>query len=215
MPDANVNAQSAQDQTAVDTAQNQDSTTQQPAQNPGEDLANLDKSKLVEMVLETRTEAKNRRHKAKELEQKLNEIQQQIQLKNQAELESKQEFEKLYNETKEKYKDYEELKSFKTNYLEKCQNEIDKILPTLTSEQTQYFETASSGRPADEKLALLQGLKNLTNSNNGNTQKTDNTQSTGRAGNVGNPGITFPAVPFASGNEALNIQESLKNAPSF
>jgi len=175
-----------------------------------ESLKDLGAEKLVDMLLETRTEAKNRRLELKEVKQQISELTTAQEQAKQAELEKKQEWEKLYNEQKEKTSDYEDLKLFKDNYLNDCKAQVEKKLETLTDAQKKLFELGTKDKSADIQLKFIQELAGAVETKP--TPSTDNTQASGRAAIKAPAG---PAVPFAGENTLMGgLMKGLREAPS-
>lgn len=144
--------------------------------NDHEQLFSLSKEELIKANIETRSEAKTRRLRTKELESKLAENERQKQLEEEKALEEKNEFKTLYEKTKEQYSDYDDLKSFKENFLEDCKKQIDDAIVKLSPADKELFELASEGKNYDAQLKIIQKLTNKKQS----TSMTDTSQSTGR-----------------------------------
>jgi len=137
-------------------------------------LENLSKEELVKIVHDTRAEAKNRRLNQRDLEDKLKEKEKEAELQKQTELEQKQEFEKLYNEHKEKTKDYDDLKTFKENYIKQSEEKIEKLLPGLSAEEKELYDISAKTMTIEDRMTFIEKLKNK-------NVTVDSTQSTGRA----------------------------------
>jgi hypothetical protein len=177
-----------------------------PADGNGHDdegLLALGKDQLVEIIRETRGEAKTRRMKQRELEAQVKTIQDQIELNKQKELESKQEWEKAYNELKEKTKDYPDLKDFREAYLKECSAEIEKLIPNLTKPEQELFELSKDKMSVNEQIVFIKKLVD----NRPAAPVTDNTQSTGRGGQPA-PKVM---VPFGNTTSVVGkVMESLR-----
>lgn len=162
----------------VQQPQEQEASTQlenNPAEQASE-LLSLSKERLVDMVHEGWSESKKRRLKLRETESKLDEIQREKDAERQKALEDNQEWEKLYKDKTESTKDYEDLKEFKQNYLTKCKENVNKMLPQLTKAENELFELSSKNMTYDEQIAFIEKLV----SNRNTTSLVDNTQSTKR-----------------------------------
>lgn len=121
-------------------------------------LKALPVDELVNIIAETRSEAKKRRLQNKEIQDKLAEIENQRKLDEESQLEKKNEYQTLYNKLKEETADYGDYKSFKESYLEECQSKVDEAMKKLDKNQLDLFEEAADGKSSDKKLKLIKKL---------------------------------------------------------
>ncbi len=139
-------------------------------------LQKLSTDELIGIIRETRSEAKTRRLKAKELEGKITDIEKQKLLDEAVSLEKNQEFEKLYNGIKENTKDYDELKTFKQTFLESCEKEVEELKKGLTIAEVELFDLSSKSQSFDNQVKIIKKIIENKNS----TSPIDPVQSTYR-----------------------------------
>jgi len=149
------------------------------------ELGKKSSEELVNLLLETKNEAKTKRFKIKELKETIANFEKQKDLDATATLEKNQEFEVAYNGLKEKTADYEDLKNFKQNYLEECKSKIDIILPTLQQADLELFELSAKDRSFDKQLLIIEKMVSTKKS----TSEIDNQQTSNRV-NSSNLNIT-------------------------
>ncbi len=138
-------------------------------------LNDLSADELVNIIKDTRAEAKTRRLSQRGLETEIADIKNKQKLEEQATLEDKQEFEKAYNNLKDETKDYKDLRDFKKSYLDRCKDKVDSALPSLTKAQQELFDISAKNAGYEDQLALIDKIKGTVNT------VVDNTQATGRA----------------------------------
>lgn len=173
-------------------------------------LNELSKDELTKIISDTRAEAKNRRLKNKELETKLEEINNTTKLNEQVQLEKNEKWEEAYNKIKEDTKQYDEFKNFKTSYLETCKEKIDEVKPKLTKAEQELFDLSSENMSFDNQLKFIDKLIN----NRQEKTNIDNTQSTARGGNE-NILTDKPIIPFGNARSVIGkLMSSLKTAKS-
>jgi hypothetical protein len=159
------------------TPESQEPVQQQPEQHAENDsLKKLPVDDLVEIIKETRSEAKNRRLKYKELEGKLATYEEQKKQEEIEQLEKTNEYKALYEKIKEEHGDYDELKEFKQASLEKAKEQVENNRKNLTKAEEDLFAMASKGMTYVEQQEYIAKL--ITSRTPGIT--VDNTQSTTR-----------------------------------
>ncbi len=170
-------------------------------------LEKLSVKELVDIIHETRGEAKTRRLKQRELEEQIQKNADERKLNEQKQLEANQEWEEAYNKLKEETGDYGDLKRFKESFEKECQVEIEKILPTLTDPEKEIFELSSKTMSISDKILFI---KKLIENRPPAKSSVDNTQSTGR----GSPQVSNAdtvKVPFGNTQSVIgNLLETLK-----
>ena len=169
-----------------------------------EALSKLDPAELVKIIAETRNEAKTRRLKAKTLEEQINTINKEKSEAEQKKLEENQEWQRLFEKQKEDTADYEELKEFKTSYLETCKQEVESSKSSLTKAEMELFELSSKNMTYDEQLNFIKKVV----STRAPVSVIDSTQSTTRNNDDGK---TKKKLFPGSGNQD-SILDGLKNA---
>jgi len=174
-----------------------------------EGLKKLSTEELIDIIRETRGEAKTRRLKQRELEDVIKKNSDEKKLSEQAQLEQNQEFEKLYGSLKEDTKDYGELKEFKKNYLETCKEKVENLNKGLTTAEQELFELSSKNMSFNEQLIFVEKLI----ANRVVKSDIDKTQDMGRSdgSDVKLPGQN--SVPFGNnGGVVSSVMSALKNA---
>lgn len=119
------------------------------------ELKKLSPDELVEIIRSTRSEAKTRRLKAKELETKIEAADKKSKLDAAVALEKNSEFEKLYTNLKTDTGDYEDLKKFKTTFLEDCQEKVETHKKELTVGEVELFDLSAKGQTFDNQLKII------------------------------------------------------------
>ena len=122
---------------------------------PNAELGNMSTEALIEEVIATRSEARERRLERKDLEGKLSEIEEKKKADAQTQLEKNQEWEKAYAKLKDETKDYTDLLGFKNNHLESCKAKVDTILPTLSEADKELFELSAKGHSYSTQLDII------------------------------------------------------------
>jgi hypothetical protein len=171
-------------------------------------LSKLPVSELIDIIKETRSEAKTKRLKNRELEGQILEINNAKKLAAQAELEKNSEWEKLLADYKEETKDYNELKDFKAASLEKAKVEVDESVLHLAPAEKELFDLASSKMTYDEQSSYIKKIV----SNRPTNTIIDTTQSVGRKNNVKVEDTKNKPVFMGSGNQnsALDTLRALR-----
>ena len=158
--------------------------TEQPSEAPAEEkpgveheaLKALPVEELINIIAETRGEAKKYRLQKKELKEQVSSYEQAKTEAEQEQLKKNNEWQKLFEQKQEETADYEELKEFKTNYLEKCKNDVEERKSQLTKADEEVFALSAKNMTYDEQLDLINKLLKNRQSN----VVIDTTQSTTR-----------------------------------
>lgn len=197
----------SEENTAVETAPEQ-TTQEQPVEQQKPDIyerhpgfKDATKEDTLLALEKTMSEAKSRRLQVRELEEKLKSFEEQTKQKELQELEQKQEFEKLYGTLKDETKDYEELKEFKTNYLNQCKEKIDNIKNGLTKAEAELFDLSAKHMPYDEQMAFIEKLVG----NRAVSTAVDKATSIARK-NDEKPDVKIPAFGNPGGTQNLIMQ---------
>jgi hypothetical protein len=141
------------------TTETPQATEQTPSANPEhEALKKLGVDELIGIIAETRSEAKQRRLKAKELEEKMALIDQENKQKELKTLEETNQYKTLYEKIKEEYKDYDELKTYKQTILEKSKIEVENTQKQLTAAEKELYDIVATKMTYDEQLDYIKKL---------------------------------------------------------
>lgn len=170
-------------------------------------LTKLSPEDLINLVLETRSEAKKRRLRTRELEEEIAKREREQELNQQAELEKNQEFQKLYGDLKEKTSDYEDLKKFKQEYIENCKTEVEQLKNNLTKADLELFELTSKNQTYDQQLLIIKKMLLNKNSNSGTI--VDPSQSVARSTEADEPNNNGNS-PLPFGNTGSVTDKALK-----
>lgn len=142
----------------VENTETQETQETKPINIEHESLKKLPVDELINIIAETRSEAKARRLKAKELEDRVAKIDAEKKQHEEEELSKKGEYEQLLKKYKEETADYHELKEFKTTYLEKCKMEVEENVKHLTDAEKELFSLASGKMTYDEQSQYLKKI---------------------------------------------------------
>ena len=190
----------AEKQPDVETKETTEKVVETKEENKNEGLLTLSKDELVNIISETRGEAKSKRLKLRELEGTISQRDKDAKLAEQAILEKNQEWETAYNKLKEETNDIEGLRTFKQDYITNCQNKVDEITPTLTTSEKEIFDISSKTLGYDAQLELI---GKLVAGRPASKIDIDPTQTTARSDNVKAGQKQTPTMPFA-GNGLIN-----------
>jgi hypothetical protein len=201
------------EETQVAEATTEEVKTEETSQDGNQerlDTSGLDKlsaKDLIDIIHETRSEAKTRRLKYNELKEQMSAIEIANKKAEEEQLEKDNEFKTLYERRTEETKDYDELKEFKMNYLNNCKDKIESIKNGLTKAESELFELSSKSMPYDEQLQFIEKLVG----NRTTAAIIDKTQSTTRSNNDDMAKDDKP-TPFGSGSLTSNIMNMLNKA---